>query len=359
MFKIYQKYIIQKFLKKFFLLSLIFFSLTLILGILEEITFLKNTNSNIFLPYVLTFLNAPITLYEIFPFIFLLSTQFFFYEIFNNDELVLFKNNGLSNLKMIYILFIITFIIGVIINSVFYNISSKLKYFYIDIKNNFSLDNKYLAAVTDSGLWLKDEINNTIMIIKANSINDNHLNQVIINQFDMEFNLIKIIQSEKINISKKLWKIEEPLITSKNITTKFENDVELYTSFDKEKISSLFSNIFTLDVFSLIELKKDYDNLGYSSDEIKLLLLKLLSNPIFYSLMSVLASIVMLSLNRNKSLYYYLIVGIIVSVLIYYFNYMVSSFGKTGKLPINVAVFMPVVILTLLISTGLVTVNEK
>ena len=78
MFKIYQIYIISKFLKKFFLISLLFFSLSLILGVFEEISFLKNSNANILLPYLLTFLNAPITLFETFPFIFLLSTQFFF-----------------------------------------------------------------------------------------------------------------------------------------------------------------------------------------------------------------------------------------------------------------------------------------
>ena len=359
MFKIYQKYIVQKFLVKFFLISLVFFCLTLILGILEEISFLKNTNSSIFLPYILTFLNAPITLFEIFPFIFLLSTQFFFHEIFKNDELILFKNCGLSNLKIIYVLLIISFTIGLIINSVYYNISSKLKFFYTDIKNNYSNDNKYLAAVTESGLWLKDEINDSIMIIKAISIEDNYLTGVIINEFDMNFNLMKIIQSEKINISNKFWEIERPLITSNNVTNKLEKNFQLKTSFDKEKINSLFSNISTLDIFQLIQLKEDYENLGYSSDEIKLHLLKLFSNPIFYSLMTIMASIIMLNIKRNKSFYYYLIIGIILSVIIYYLNYIIGSLGKAGKLPIDVSVIMPITLITILVFTGLVTVNEK
>ena len=34
----------------------------------------------LFYPYLLTFLKAPITLFEIFPFIFLLTTQFLFYD---------------------------------------------------------------------------------------------------------------------------------------------------------------------------------------------------------------------------------------------------------------------------------------
>ena len=57
------------------------------------------------LPYILTFLNAPITLFEIFPFIFLISGEFLFYDMFKYNELNILKNNGLSNLKIIKSLF--------------------------------------------------------------------------------------------------------------------------------------------------------------------------------------------------------------------------------------------------------------
>ena len=359
MFKIYKIYIFKKFIKKFFIISIFFFGLTLVLGVFEEISFFKNSNSNIFLPYILTFLNSPITLFEIFPFIFLLSTQFFFYEIFKSEELSLFKNSGLSNLKIILVLFLSSITLGILINSIYYNISSKLKFLYTDIKNNYSTDNKYLAAVTDSGLWLKDEIDNTKMIIKANSIQNDYLIEVIINQFDIDFNHLKIIQAKKIDISNKLWNIYNPLITSNNNTTQYENNFLLNTSFDKEKINSLFSNITTLNIFELVQLKNDYDSLGYSSDEIKLHLFRLLSNPIFYSLMTILSSILMLNLNRNKSFYFYLTVGILLSVIIYYLNYMIGSLGGTGKLPIDVSVFVPIILISIITLAGLVTVNEK
>ena len=78
MFKIYQKYILKKFLNKFFTVVLIFFCLSVVLNIFEEISFFKNSNANFILPYFLTILNAPITLFEIFPFIFLISSQYFF-----------------------------------------------------------------------------------------------------------------------------------------------------------------------------------------------------------------------------------------------------------------------------------------
>ena len=71
MFKIYEKYLIKNFLRKFFLISLIFLSLIIILSILEEISFFKDLETSFLFPYFLTLLGAPITLFEIFPFIFL------------------------------------------------------------------------------------------------------------------------------------------------------------------------------------------------------------------------------------------------------------------------------------------------
>ena len=72
---------------------------------LEEISFLKDLDVKIWYPYFLTLLNLPITIFEIFPFIFLLTTQFLFYELFKNQELNLLKKNGLANLKIIKIIF--------------------------------------------------------------------------------------------------------------------------------------------------------------------------------------------------------------------------------------------------------------
>ncbi len=165
MLKVYQKYLIQKFVIKFIYLSAVFFSLTLILGLLEEISFFNDYEESIWYPYFLTLLNAPITLFEIFPFIFLLTTQFLFYELFKDEELDLLKRNGLDNLKIVKLLFLVSVVIGIFNIFIYYNIASTLKFKYSNIKNKFSDDNKYLAMVTESGIWIKDEIDDKKIII--------------------------------------------------------------------------------------------------------------------------------------------------------------------------------------------------
>ncbi len=359
MFKTYEKYLIVKFIKKFLLISLIFLGLIIVLSVLEEISFFKDLNVNLFYPYFLTFLGAPITLFEIFPFIFLISTQFLFFELFKKDELSLLKTNGLSNIKIIQILFFSSLIIGLFTVTFFYNASSKLKFIYTDIKNNFSNDNKYLAAVTNNGLWLKDEINGNILVIKANYIKDNNLVDVVINKFDNNYKLINIIQSKEIDITDNLWIIKNPIITSNNISDQNDSELLFKTNFNKQKINSLFSNIATLNIFELFTLKDDYEKLGYSSDEIIIHLLKLFSTPFLYGVLTVLASIIMFNLKKDKSLFFHLIMGILMSVIIYYMNFMFSSLGNNGKIPLVSSIFLPILFISIFSIIGLIRVNEK
>ena len=359
MFKIYEKYILKKFFKIFINISIMFLALAIILNIFEEISFFKNINANQMMPYFLTFLNAPITLFEIFPFIFLITAQFFFYEIIKNDEIILLKNNGLSNLKIIKTLFIATLSIGVLIIVVYYNLSSKLKFLYTDIKNNYTNDNKYLAVVNESGLWLKDETDKSILIVKSMNINNNFLLDVLINEFDFNFRLKKTIQADKVDISNTNWIVYNPTITQDNISSNDLEKINFKTNFDNEKIRNLFSNYSTLHLFELFDLKKDYEKLGYSSDEIKIHIYKLFLSPYFFALMTILSSIIMINIKRNKSIIFNIILGIFTSVIIYYFNYIFLSFGNTGKIPPNVSVFLPSFFLTIISLIGLVRINEK
>ena len=359
MFKIYQKYLIYNFLIKFLYITIIFFSLTIILGLLEEISFFKDYQTNFIYPYFLTLLNAPITLFEIFPFIFLLTTQFLFYDLFKTDELNLLKKNGLNNLKIIKVLFFLSIFIGIFNILIFYNISSVLKFQYSNIKNTLSKDNKYLAMVTDSGLWIKDEINNKKFIIKSSYIKGNFLSDTVINEFNNDFELIRTIQSKKIDITNNNWVVFEPKITNNNISKKSEDHLILSTNFNVEKINNLFSNISTLNLIKLFNLKQDFDNLGYSSDEIEIHLLKLFTMPLFYGILTILSSIIMFNFSKDKSLLVHIIFGILMSVIIYYMTFIFSSLGNNGKIPIYLSIFFPLIIISIITMIGLVNINEK
>ena len=74
--------------------------------------------------------------------------------------------------------------------------------------------------------------------------------------------------AKKINIQNNEWIIEKPIITKDNISTQTDDVLELKTNFNYEKINKLFSNISTLNLLQLFDLKNDpweTTNLAYRS----------------------------------------------------------------------------------------------
>ncbi len=359
MIKVYQSYLIKSFWQIFIFVCLVFFSLIIILNIFEEISFFKDIKINPFYPILLTLLTSPSLVYETFPFIFFITTQFLFIKLMDREELDIFKKISLSNFKLIGILSITAFIISLFLITIFYNLSSNLKFIYLEMKNKYAGDNKYLAIVTENGLWIKDEIDDKINIINANKIEGNFLTGVTINQFSKDYIILNNIIAEEINIESKDWVIIKGNFSKINKGLKTRENVNFKSNFDAAQINKLFSDLSSLNILELNELKKNYDNLGYSLTNINIHLQKLISYPFYLTIMTVFAAVVMLNIKRNKSKIFHIMLGTFFSVLIYYMNYFSSLLGQNERLPEIFSIWLPLLIILLFCSIGLVRINEK
>ena len=127
--KIYKKYIINNFIKLLLVVSTIFFLLVLLLNLFEELNFFKDTNESLYYPLLLNILNAPSILINVFPFIFLISAQFLLINLIERNELIILKNFGIDNFKLVIIISFVSFLASLFIIILFYNFSAKLKHF--------------------------------------------------------------------------------------------------------------------------------------------------------------------------------------------------------------------------------------
>ena len=102
--KTYTKFLINIFLNSLFYVFLIMFCLIVILNLLTELDFFKEIEVAPYYPVYLSLLNTPSFIFEMFPFIFLISTQLFFNNLFNNNQFNIFKYSGLKNSKILIII---------------------------------------------------------------------------------------------------------------------------------------------------------------------------------------------------------------------------------------------------------------
>ena len=354
----YTKFLIRTYLSSFLNVFFIFFCLIYILNLLTELEFFKQTNVKAFFPLYLSLINTPILVFEMFPFIFLISTQFFFNNLFTDNEMNIFKYSGLKNTKIFSILIITTFFLGILIISIFYNLSSNLKNLYLGLKSNYTEDKKYLAVITNNGLWIKDIYNENILIINASSFDDNELINTYISEFDKNFEIQRNIKSKKIDISNKEWIIKDAEIYIQN-NKEIVESLKFTTNFDYELIQNLFSNMSSLSFMELIKMRKKYKNLNYSLTEIDLQLLKLISFPLYFILMFIFSAIIMMNTRTFKSKSFKIMVGLFLSVVIYYINNFFYVLGTSEKINALTSILFPLVILTLINSLLMKNINAK
>ena len=356
--KTYINFLTAIFLKSFLYVLLIIFSLVFLINLLTEIEFFDDMSVSIFFPIQLSILNAPSMIFEIFPFIFLISTQLFFIKLFNNDEITVFKYSGLKNSKIILIISLITLALSILIISLFYNASSNLKNFYLELKSNYTKDDKYLAVVTKNGLWIRDKIDKKILIVNSSKINENFLIDNFITEFDEDYNVLRNIVSEKIDIKTNQWRIINPKILVLNQSENLDQ-IKINSNFNYKLINSLFSNLSSLSIFELLELKKNYKQLNYSTLDIDLQVNKIISYPIYLILMTLLSSLIMLNSRKYKSNTLKISIGLFFCVIIYYLNNLFSVLGSTEKINHIISIWIPLLILSSTIIFASSKINEK
>ena len=356
--KTYTKFLINGFLKSFLNVFFVMTSLVFILNILKEVEFFSNKDVNSLYPIYLSLMSSPSIIFEMFPFIFLISTQFFFLKLFESDQINIFKYSGLKNMKIINILSLVSFFIGILTITVFYSFSSNLQYYYLQVKNQFSEDKLYLAVINKNGLWMKDVVNNQTSIINSSKIDTNFLTNTFITTFDKSFNLVRSIKSDRIDIKDNVWLIYNATIFKDNTSEKSKL-VKFKSNFNQKRIESLFSNLSSLSLLKLIDLRQNYKSLNYSTVDVDMQIYKVATYPLFLSIMTILSSIIMLNTKKSSSKILRIVIGLFFSVVIYYINNFFNVMGSTEKLPLIISIWTPIIFLSLVNLVMLVNINDK
>ena len=356
--KTYIKFLLKLFFNSILYVIFIMSCLIIILNVLSEIEFFKIYEVASFFPIYLALLNTPSLIFEMFPFIFLISTQVFFVSLFNNNEIQIFKYSGLKNTSILMIISSFALIIGIFIITIFYNSSSNLKNFYIKIKSNYTTEENHLAVITKNGLWIKNTINDKITIVNASKIDNNFLLDVFITEFDKNYNVERNIKSEKVDTSSKEWLVFNPKVYQNNEQYDFEN-LKINSNFDYEKIQNLFSNLSSLSLIKLIELRKNYKQLNYSTTEVNIQILKIMTYPIYFVLMTILSAIIMFNTKNYKSTALKISVGLFFSVIIYYLFNFFYILGNIEKISLILSICVPLLTLSMINFFLLFGLNEK
>ena len=355
-------YLLKNFLKTFLMVTLIIYSFGVILNLFEEIEFFKYSDVNIITPLILTAIFVPSIIIKLLPFIIFLSSMLFMVKIKNNKDLLILKVCGYSNIKIFFILASTAFLLGWLILFAINPLTSSMVKYYEKTKSQYARNIDHLVTFNKNGLWIKENINNRERIITAKKPEGKFLINVTIFQFNKNYELDKKIIAKKANISSNDWELKDVFLFEEEngvFIKKVKDTFVITSNYNYKKIISLFNNSDTMSFVELIVNFDDLINNGYNYNFLKQSLHMMLVMPFFLFLMTALASILTMHTLKKSDNLKFIIIGLLISVLIYYFKDLSIALGQTDRIPLILGIWSPILALSFFTLIGVIQINEK
>ena len=364
MLKSINRYIINEYIKSLFVVIAVMLSIILLINLLDEFNFFKSKKDLKFIFFLIfTILKIPNLLINLFPFIVLFGGIVFYLKIYNHNEVISLRVMGYSNIQIILIPALTSFVIGYIIVFLIVPFSSSMLRYYEDLRSEYN-DTKNLVFVNETGIWILDKNEKEKNIIRIEKISKDFsvVSQITIYNYDASNNFIKRIDATEGFIKDKNWQLNKVHIISLNKKNNKENYLNNYNYVSNVNINELKNVYKNTDTTSLLDINKEMSILedkGYSTIDLRIRYQKLISFPIYLLAMSILSGLMIINLGKTSNYLKYGSYGVIISVMIYFLNDLSITIAKSGIISVDFSVWIPIFLIILINLVGITQVNAK
>ena len=364
MLKSINRYIINEYIKSLFTVIAVMLSIILLINLLDEFNFFKSKKDLKFIFFIIfTILKIPNVLINLFPFIVLFGGIVFYLKIYNHNEVISLRVMGYSNIQIILIPALTSFVIGYIIVFLIVPFSSSMLRYYEDLRSEYN-ETKNLVFVNETGIWILDKNEKEKNIIRIEKISKDFsvASQITIYNYDSSNNFIKRIDATEGIINDKNWQLNKVHIISSNKKNNKENFLNNYNYTSNININELKNVYKNTDTTSLLDINKEMSILedkGYSTIDLRIRYQKLISFPIYLLAMSILSGLMIINLGKTSNYLKYGTYGVIISIIIYFLNDLSITIAKSGIISVDFSVWIPIFLIILVNLIGITQVNAK
>ena len=364
MLKSINRYIINEYIKSLFVVIAVMLSIILLINLLDEFNFFKSKKELKFIFFIIfTILKVPNVLISLFPFIVLFAGIVFYLKIYNHNEVISLRVMGYSNIQIILIPALTSFVIGYIIVFLIVPFSSSMLKYYEELRSEYN-ETKNLVFVNETGIWILDKNEREKNIIRIEKINKNFskINKITIYNYDSYNNFIKRIDADEGIINEKDWQLNKVNIITANKKSNKENYLNNYSYASNININELKNVYKNTETTSFLDINKEMlilEDKGYSTIELRIRYQKLISFPIYLLAMSILSGLMIINLGKTSNYLKYGTYGVIISIIIYFLNDLSITIAKSGIISVDFSVWIPIFLIILINLVGLTQVNAK
>ena len=358
------RYIIKEYLKSLLVVIAVMLSIIILINLLDEFNFFKSKKDLKFIFFILfTILKIPNVLVNLFPFIVLFGGIVFYLKIYNHNEVISLRVAGYSNIQIILIPALTSFVLGYLIVFFIVPFSSSFLKYYEELRSNYN-ETKNLVFLNETGIWILDKGEKDKNIIRIEKINKefSKIEKITIYNYNNNNDFIRRTDAEVGIINNKIWELNKVYIITANKKNNKENYLKSFNYETKLNINELRNVYKNTETTSLFDINKEIlllEDKGYSSVDLRIRYQKLISFPIYLLSMSILAGLMIINLGKTSNYLKYGTNGVIISIIIYFLNDLSITIAKSGIISVDFSVWIPIFLIILINLVGITQVNAK
>jgi lipopolysaccharide export system permease protein len=364
-FKLFNRYIAKNFLIKFLQVTLGFSVLIFFINILEVLDKVSGSDTPLWPIIEMAFLQIPDFLNDVVPSLVLISAIIAFFSLSSKSEITIIRMSGFSLWQILKPVAFLAFLLGVFWVTIWDPISIQMSKKFNALEAKY-VDNEIREVVAPkNGIWLKQsniEKRGEELIIQAKKVYKQNLelDQVTIWFFNKNGQFYKKIDAETMLMQEDSWLLEDTTINDANSLNKKVKTISIPTDlkadFVMQKIVNNFKNVKLFSIFELPNLITELQSSGFNSTKFKVYFHSLLSKPLLFAAMTLIACYFGLNHIRNKNTILMIFIGIIIGLIFYITSSIMNALGSSGLIPIFASTW---VIAIICLASGILLIYRK
>lgn len=282
----------------------------------------------------------------VFPFAVLFSAMFTFWKFTRRYELIVMRSSGFSVWQFLSPILAVAVLFGMFQISVVNPLGALLLTKFEHMEHNYLAPQKNLVTLSREGLWLRQPTEEGHAIIYAKSVRMPEwiLKSAMVLNFDRQDVFLHRVDASDANLHGGYWLFKNAVYNDKAGNKLEENTYQLKTDLTISEIEDSFSSPETMSFWTLPSFINTMENTGFDSTRLRIYFHSLLSQPLLFAAMILLAASVSLRPPRSGGTMLLVVMGVIIGFIVFFVSSFLKALGASHQVPVALASWSPALI---------------
>lgn len=314
-------------------------------------------------------LKLPEVTQTLLPFAILFSAMFTFWQLTRKYELIVVRASGFSVWQFLMPISLASLFIGIIYMTAVNPLGAVFIGKFEDLERTYLKRQENQIAVFREGLWLRqavfiessapkdqelgpqpNELIKGYIILHAQKVQQPEwvLRKVTVLYFTENNDFLQRVDANNAKLSKDFWTLEDAIIHKQDAQSIKQATYALPTTLTAQDIEESFASPESMSFWKLPDYIKTLEQTGFDATRLKVHYHTLLSQPLMFCAMILLAATVSMRPPRSRGTFIMIMAGVLIGFFIFFISSFMQAMGVSGQIPVILAAWAPAFITFLL-----------